>query len=81
MTLRSKLILMFAVLIIMAVSVLTAYSSYYQRETYIRNEMMTQKQVLSLIHNNVSVQLYAFTNEQLQGVLSVRICFMKKAKL
>ena len=80
MTLRSKLILMFAVLIIVAVSVLTAYSSYYQRETYIRNEMMTQKQVLSLIHNNVSVQLYAFTNEQLQGVLSVRNMLHEKGQ-
>lgn len=80
MSLRSKLILMFAVLIIVAVSVLTAYSSYYQRDTYIRNEMMTQKQVLSLIHNNVSVQLYAFTNEQLQGVLSVRNMLHEKGQ-
>ena len=64
--------MMFAMLTATAVSAMTAYSSFYQRQTYIENEVLTQKQVLSLIRNNVSVQLYAFTNEQLQGILSIR---------
>ena len=72
MQLRTKIILLFVLITGLAVGTMTGYSAYQQRTTYITTELETQKQVLSLLHNAVSVQFYSFTYEQLQSSLTIR---------
>lgn len=72
MLLRTKIITLFVLITGLSVGSMTMYSAYKQRTTFIATELESQKQVLSLLHNAVSVQFYSFTYEQLQSSLILR---------
>ena len=79
MQLRTKIIALFMLITALAVGSVTLYSAYNQRNSYITTELETQKQVLSLLHNAVSVQFYSFTYEQLQSSITIRRELKNKA--
>lgn len=81
MKLSTKLSLIFACCAIVSIGGISIYSTVKQSETYIQNELTSQKQVLNLINNTVSGQYYSYINQQVMTVFQQRKSLIENAEL
>lgn len=72
MKLRSKIFLLFALLTVLSVGFITVYSVMSEREEYIRHEVSTQKQIISLTENIIAAQYYNYINQQVISVIDTK---------
>lgn len=70
MKLRNKLIVLFSVLILIVTSLITAFSTLRQKQSFIENELNFQRQTLELLSNTLSLQYYNYIYNQIIDIIN-----------
>lgn len=81
MKFQTKIFCVFAGLILLSTGSITLYSTLYHHESLIENELLKQRQVVSLLKRAVAGQYYNYLNQQIETVFQCRSELKNKAQL
>lgn len=81
MKLRTKMLWLFASLIVLTTGGITVYSAVEQREQHIQRELSQQKRIIKLVTDAVSGQYFSYINQQIISVFNARTDLKEQSQI